>query len=690
MHLVLCIHNHQPVGNMDFILEEAYAKAYAPFFEVMKEFSDIKVNLHFSGYLFEWLVQHKPDYVSLLKALKDEGRIEVISGGMYEPVLSLLPEDDAVSQIRMHLDLMENIFGERPKGMWLAERVYEPQMPKILSKAGISYTLVDDNHFKAVGFSDDELYGYFITEYEGERIFIFPGLEVLRYAIPFKPVVAIDEYFKEVKAKRGDLLVFGDDGEKFGLWPGTYNSVYKENWLRGFFAYLSKNKSWLKTVTFGEYLAEKPPRGLTYLDCASYKEMGEWCLPARLTTDYSSRMNDPDVKKRRFLKGGYFKHFLVKYREANDMHKKMLSLSDKAKGNGQARKHLFMAQANDSYWHGVFGGLYLPHLRASVYEHLIEAEKCLDPKEPFTEGYFQDINVDGRDEAVLRNDILGAYFQPAEGGTLYELDYKPSSANLMATLQRRYEGYHDKIKAASSAGLADGTKTIHDMVIAKEEGLEQYLFYDWHRRASLIDHLMGTDVTLETFYKSRYREPGDFVKEPYEAVLKKAKKSMTLCMTRNGHFWKEGEGFPLSISKDVTVTQGSGELSITYLIQGQVGEKFLLGIEFNFSLLGTGGERYIETEHGRWPLTTRAELQASRRVMCHDPYQQVDVSLQFDMPSRIWTFPVEVVSLSESGFERNYQSTMVMPLWEIDLSGGPMRIEVRLALHDIGSHNNLP
>ena len=245
---------------MDYILEEAYARAYMPFFHVLKAFPDVKINLHFSGYLFSWLCEHKPDYIELLKKMKKRGQLEIVSGGMYEPVLALLSEEDGISQIKTHQDLMESVFHERPKGMWLAERVYEPQIPKTLHKADIAYTLVDDNHFKSIGLEDKDLYGYFVTEFEGHPLFVFPGLEFLRYSIPFKPLSVLDEYFKTIEKENGDLAVFGDDGEKFGLWPGTFDSVYTEKWLQSFFQYLTENKSWLKTRTFSEYIAENKPQ----------------------------------------------------------------------------------------------------------------------------------------------------------------------------------------------------------------------------------------------------------------------------------------------------------------------------------------------------------------------------------------------------------------------------------------------
>jgi alpha-amylase len=665
---------------MDFILEEAYTKSYMPFFDVLKDFEEIKINLHFSGFLFSWLRERKPEYIKLLKYMEKKGQLEIVSGGMYEPVLSLVSEEDGVAQIESHMDLMESVFKKRPAGMWLAERVYEPCIPKVLNKAGISFTLVDDNHFKTVGLEEKDLYGYFISEYEGHPLAVFPGLEFLRYAIPFKQLPELDAYLKEIEAQKGDLVVFGDDGEKFGLWPGTYDYVYEEGWLRSFFQYLSDNSSWLKTVTFSEYMEKQPPKGRVYLSCESYKEMGEWSLPADLAKTYGGLLHAQEVPFRPFLRGGYYKNFLIKYSESNDMHKKMLRMSQKARKDKQAMRHVHMAQANDSYWHGVFGGLYLPHLRGSVYRHLIEAQKLLDPKKAFADGYLGDINFDGYEEAVLNNNEIEASFLLKEGGALYGFDYKPSSVNIMATLQRRYEGYHEKIKEAVSRNIADGTKTIHDMIIAKEEGLDEYLHYDWYRRGSLIDHVMGDDVTLESFYRGKYFEPGDFVREPYQGIIRKDKKAVRLSMERKGHCWQGGKGLPLAVRKNIVLQQGAGPIDVDYVLDGVTDGLLYFGVEFNFSLLGTGGDRFLETAGTKYPLTIKDVLGQSDGLRLYDPYQNVEILIEWNVPARIWTFPVEVVSLSENGFERNYQGTMVMPVWTIDLSGGSWNTSIRLHL----------
>jgi alpha-amylase len=674
---------------MDFILEDVYNSAYLPFFETLRDYRNIKINLHFSGFLFLWLLKNKPDFINHLKMLKNRGQIEIVSGAMFEPVLALISEEDGQDQIKMHADLMEEVFGDRPQGMWLAERVYEPYIPQTLNKAGITYTLVDDNHFRSVGMSEDDLFGYYITEFEGHKIAIFPGLEFLRYAIPFKPIHVIDDFLKDAEKKGHQLAVFGDDGEKFGLWPGTKRSVYEEGWLRKFFEYLYINQNWLKTVTFSQHLADNSPKGLVYLDCQSYKEMGEWCLPPNLSKQYGATIKDQQSVEVTVSKGGYFKYFLIKYLESNDMHKKMMSVSSQASSSLEAKKHVFMAQCNDGYWHGVFGGLYLPHLRASIYNHLIQAEKLLDPKESFVVGTIEDVNADGFLEAVLNNNILKAYFCLREGGTLYELDYKPSTTNIMANLCRRYEGYHDKITTAPVNEDTDGTKTIHDMYSAKEGGLERFLYYDWYKRASFIDHVMGKDVTWESFYQCKYVEPGDFVKEPYQATLKDSPKNTTLFLFRKGHFWKGGTGFPIAIKKTISMKLDDATLSVDYLIDGSIDHSFLFGVEFNFSFLGSGGERYMDLGAGTIPLTAKGIYNPSEKVIFYDPYQAIQPVIKFDRSISVWTFPVEVVSLSERGFERNYQSTMCMPVWDIDLSSGPRHIHIELAVNGIDSNYNI-
>src|SRR5690606_21054796 len=148
------------------------------------------------------------------------------------------------------------------------------------SAAGIQYTILDDFHFKAAGLADHELLGYYLTEDSGSLLRVFPGSERLRYLIPFRMPPETIDYLRQVgQAQPGAVVVFGDDGEKFGTWPETKKHVYEDGWLSQFFQLLLENQDWLISSTLYEATTALPPVGRVYLPDASYREMTEWALP---------------------------------------------------------------------------------------------------------------------------------------------------------------------------------------------------------------------------------------------------------------------------------------------------------------------------------------------------------------------------------------------------------------------------
>jgi hypothetical protein len=605
VQFIFAIHNHQPVGNFEFVAEDAYQKSYLPFIKTLERHQSIKITLHYTGILYHFFEQKHPEFIDLLKQLVQEGRAEILSGGFYEPILAVLPDEDKVGQIRMLSDYIRRKLGYDAQGMWLAERVWEPHLPKFIAAAGVNHVVVDDFHFKMAGLHDDELDGYYLTEEQDSLIRIFPGSEKLRYLIPFqRPEQAIELLSCLRSTERNRLAVMADDGEKFGVWPETYRTVYEEGWLERFFTLIEQNGEWLETTTFSEYLGKEPPRGKIYLPTASYMEMGEWALPTRAMKEYDDALakvkHSPDFTDLRpFIKGGIWRNFLAKYPESNHLHKRMMMASTKVRAaletlNGQGAKknaeatrmldHLYQSQCNDAYWHGVFGGLYLPHLRSAVYEQVIQAEFLADKalKAPGAGGKGQgkqkknsepswleieqgDFDQDGREEVMLNSELLNIFIDPAEGGRISELDWKPRSFNLMNTLTRRREGYHEKILHAATqtaAGLQDGgAKTIHERVTMKEEGLQYHLLYDWYTRGSLLDHFLGSGVDLINFMRSEYYEAGDFVLGDYSVKHKKTG-SATVILERSGQV----EGLGVRLKKEISLAKASPEFTLKFEI----------------------------------------------------------------------------------------------------------------------------
>src|SRR3989304_4311382 len=195
-YFVFCIHNHQPVGNFDSVIEGAYQDSYWPSLKALSKHPAVKLSLHNTGYLLDWIAEKHPEYIELMREMVSRGQVEVVGGGDYEPVLSGIPEEDRVGQVTMLSDRIEELFGKRPRGIWLAERVWEPTHPSIIRKAGLEYLVVDDYHFIKAGLRKAELGGYYTTEDQGNVIKIFPGNETLRYLIPFKGVEEFEGYMK--------------------------------------------------------------------------------------------------------------------------------------------------------------------------------------------------------------------------------------------------------------------------------------------------------------------------------------------------------------------------------------------------------------------------------------------------------------------------------------------------------------
>ena len=722
VQFIFAIHNHQPVGNFDFVAEEAYQKAYLPFIEVLKRHPKIRMTLHYTGILYRFFEENHPDFIETIRRLVSEGRVEILSGGFYEPVLAVLPDKDKAGQIRALSDYVRKKIGYDARGMWLAERVWEPHLPRAIAAAGIDHVEVDDFHFKMAGLHDNDLDGYYLTEEQGDLIKIFPGSEQLRYLIPFhRPEETIEHLATLKSAERNRLAVMADDGEKFGVWPETYHTVYEEGWLERFFTLLEQNSAWLETTTFADHIRKEPARGRIYLPTASYMEMGEWTLPTAAMLEYDNALallkGMPDGGRiRPFIKGGIWRNFLAKYPESNHMQKRMLMVSRKvhkalespgsnAKLDREAAQmidHLYQSQCNDAYWHGVFGGLYLPHLRSAVYEHLIQAEyladKALKTQGPVLRGKGQakkaetsswleiergDFDGDGSEEVMLNSELLNVFVDPAEGGRITELDWKPRSFNLMNTLTRRREGYHDKIAHAAKDAVCGEAKTIHDRVVVKEEGLQHHLQYVWYDRASLLDHFIETGSDLASFMCSKDHEAGDFVLGNYTANLRKQKDAVVLVLEREG----TAAGLRARLRKTLLLRPSHPEFVVRYEIANGDREELntTFGSEFNFSLLaGNAPDRYYEIPGhilDKRNLASIGETSNVDRVSLVDEWLKLKVTLEFSQPAILWRAPVETVSQSESGFERVYQSSMVMPLWSISLAPGKAwKAEIRVRI----------
>jgi len=667
------IHDHQPVGNFNGVFEEAYSRCYLPFVDLLEQHPAIRVSLHQSGCLLEWIETNHPEYINRLAKLVEQGQVEMLGGGFYEPILSAIPFDDALEQLDRMVQWAKRRLGATIKGIWLTERIWEPALPLLLAQAGVQFTIVDESHLRFAGVPKEKMIGYYVTERNGAVTAIFPIDRNLRYKIPFDLPENVVAYLAAI-AKRwlNPVVTYADDGEKFGVWPETYEWVYEKRWLEKFCTALEKSCD-VKMAHFSEVLASDPPSGRIYLPTASYHEMTEWALPVDAGIELTNlrqhaKENGQWEYIAPFVRGGFWDNFLAKYPEANRIHKRMLRASAKTKSalakrpkNQElqlARTALLRGQCNCAYWHGLFGGLYLNYLRDGVTKQLYLAEKLADETLGLPVLEITDHDADGNPEVVVDTRHFSLVVKPSYGASIYELVDRRTGHHLTDVLARRREIYHDKL---ATAGKRDATpKSIHEITRVKEEGLVNLLFYDWFDRYSALDHFLAPWTDAASFATCRYGELGDFVNQPFRLIRAEKKDGrIEIEMSREGGIYPGGVKKPLELRKLIVVAAAEPWLTVATTVTNQ-GEAVDLWLarQWNLSLLaGNAPDRWIGLGDEKRPMGVSGLAENVSRLTLNDDWLNLRVDLEQLQPAELWHFPVETVSQSEGGFERTYQGT---------------------------------
>jgi alpha-amylase len=306
-----------------------------------------------------------------------------------------------------------------------------------------------------------------------------------------------------------------------------------------------------------------------------------------------------------------------------------LSLLCRRRGDPPAaRRAIGRAQCNDAYWHGVFGGLYLPHLREAIWSNLAWAESELRRGEALGVEVL-DLDGDGHDEIWIHSDQFSALLSPRRGAALEEYTVFAGGMNYANTLTRRREAYHDTAleqHAETQAG-GDGAPSIHDI----EEGLrlEHRPPLDTDPRAILVDRVLPAGLTLDQYAGGDYRP---------------------------AHSWAQT---PASF----TIERQPDTVEIVCSFSSPDGAK-TLEKRFEFAADGMLKVSY------RWD----AAVGQPDDLFAPELSLFAPLELRSDPEAEIWTFPIETVAKSERGFDRTRQGDSVTPRWPVHL--GQARVEL--------------
>jgi hypothetical protein len=667
--LLFGVHAHQPAGNFPHVLEDAHQRCYRPFLETCYRYPEFRFALHFSGPLLDYLFREHASDMALLARMVERGQVELFGAGDAEPVLAVISNRDRLGQIAKLSQNLAARFGRTPQGAWLTERVWEATVVPALADSGIRYVTVDDYHFLTSGRTVAELDGYFTTEEDGRRLDLFPISEALRYRIPFALAEESVAYLEGLaREEAGTAAIYFDDIEKFGIWPETYAWVYEKGWLRGFIEGVLASEK-IATLTYGEYRERVRTRGVVYLPTTSYIEMNEWTLPAPAAHAYADLVDREKHAGRfdackAFLRGGIWKNFFSRYPESNWMHKRMLALSERlarlppAERSEEMYALLYAAQANDAYWHGLFGGLYLPHLRRSVYASLLGLERMLDALDPRPASQCIDLDLDGYEELFLRSAGLQAVIRLDASAAILELDAYALTQNFGDTLRRHAEHYHRRVLAAPAAAhRGSGIASPHERVDLKHEISDADLETDAAGRTLFRDAWVGAGGSGRT--QVLYGPPRiDGASAAFSAARGAA-----------------------ALHKRIEIRDHS--VDVAYRLAGAFDATADSGLECRIDLAMPScdgpGARYLYGGEVLGGLGQPLALEGATELVLEDSFMGGRVTLRSSQPLRLQAAPCYSVSQSEGGFEKIMQSVALVLAWPLDAAHAEviLNLEIR-------------
>ncbi|MHA2225181.1 MAG: alpha-amylase/4-alpha-glucanotransferase domain-containing protein [Candidatus Hodarchaeales archaeon] len=676
-------HAHQPEGNFPWVIDEAYQKSYLPLLNIISEFPQVKSSIHFSGPLLNWLKRNKPEYLDKVAALYDKNQIEIIGGGFYEPILAIIPDRDKERQIQKMLDWWAE-YNIVPQGFWLAERVWEPSLPSILKKMGTKFIFIDDYLFRIAGYNEEQTFYAYTTENQGNSVTVFPINEHIRYLIPWKdPNETIRYLMKGRDLDHETIIVMISDMEKMGIWPAgdrtTYDICYVTGyngkpWMRNFFEAILKNR-WIKPTLISDYLKDHYPKGLIYLPTSSYDKMAKWSLhtPLRkrlenLQQKIYDKKFEPQLAEdlRIFVSGSIWQNFLVKYPQANIMHKRMLYCRKKIENAEkklqdlssvefkQIWNELLASQGNDVFWHGLFGGVYYRFLRHSTHNHIINAEFLLDKlleRENIVSNKIKiiDVLLDGRPDGVLENKNISCFISSSKGGSIFSLNLKEKGYNFLNVLTRHVESYHTPKMSA-----------VNDR------------FNKW----TCQDHFLLASTSVEFLQKDTYHDLGNFANQPYNIS---ENTNDSLILRRSGNIEIEEDKIQTNIVKKYSLE------NIKVVIDYEISfSKAINSNSLNFSPeINILGASYPYKTRGLcyddiFDLGDVYSNTSCDSITLEDLNEGVSITIDFSETANCDTFPLISLPKSEIGGEILYQGTSIFPRFKI--SGNMFKIRVEIVL----------
>lgn len=410
LKLALCWHIHQPTYQLNKWFDKAFNCCYWSILESFENHPHLKGNLHISGGVLQKLPERYPNFLERLKNLVKKGRIELLTSTFHQSILPMWSGDDNIFQIKKHKNKINELFGKKPSGMWIPERVWSPEQISVVKKAGVKYVLLDEDLMFRANPNAWEVDKY--TPGKKKGLVFFNIDKRMRYLVPFKNMDETFGYLNYVNKLNinDDLIVnCADDAEKVGLWN---NYGYAQNWLKKFYDSL-ENSPWIETIHYSDYLKWFDVWRERDYGKGTYEEMEAWS-----GGDFFNHLNHPVIKP---------------------LYSRIQTCKPHIKTDLGYENYL-TSQCNDVFW----SMNSITYFRQMAYYHAIKS--CSIPN-----GFDSTTNC-----YVLNNKNSTLWISPDKGGRIIEWDYKKTGHNLCNSFLSNWPYLRNSFSIYLSNYLSEG------------------------------------------------------------------------------------------------------------------------------------------------------------------------------------------------------------------------------------------
>jgi predicted glycosyl hydrolase (DUF1957 family) len=249
MNWINFLHFYQPANIDAFIVKEATEKSYYRIVRALEEHPRIKFTFNISGCLvLRWQDSGYGDIIKRIKKLINNGQVELVGSASYHPILPLIPEKEAIRQIRENENILKKFFGlKRPLGFFFPEMAHGARMAKIIKKLGYKYLILDEISYNGkLGQTD------FKKIYKDRN----SGLKVIfrsrKMSNDFVPKIIK----KELDKNNRDFIITATDAELYGLRYIDHGAEFER----------LLNEPKIKTLTLSEFINNKAPLPAALVD----------------------------------------------------------------------------------------------------------------------------------------------------------------------------------------------------------------------------------------------------------------------------------------------------------------------------------------------------------------------------------------------------------------------------------------